>query len=334
MSVPHYYEYRIKPGETLSLIIVRFYNIGPSSHNYKKCIENILALNPHVKNPNLIREGSVLKLMPTPIAEVQSTSPANKTEAIPPLLKRPYQHSPGSKSEGFMLDNVSKEDEANFHLLSNLAMRSEFPLLGVSAAAAMYSGIVQPRITQSLNEINTIYVEYKNGNITRGQYDYRRKLLINEIKHRVGPLDNFLFGSKANQAIRIARGGGIPATYHITQNADKLKKLATYGRNGGYILAGASIAAGCIQIAEADSRQEKNEILVETIAGTTAGLLAGAAVGLFLVSNPIGWGVALTIAAGSAVASYGAGKASRYAYTISGSKVDLVSGMGVDRICK
>lgn len=250
------------------------------------------------------------------------------------MLKRPDQISSGVASDPFILDGVNKEDEVNFHLLANLAMRSEFPLLGVSAASAMYSGIVHPRIVQSLNQINDAYLDYKRGNITKGQYDYRRRLLVNEIKHRVGPLDSFLFGNKANQAIRIARGGGVPATHHITQNADKLKKLATYGRHDGYILAGASIAAGCIQIAEADSRQEKNEILVETVAGTTAGLLAGAAVGLFLVSNPVGWGVALAIAAGSAVASYGAGKASRYAYTISGSKVDFVSGMGVDKVCK
>lgn len=334
MSKALYYEYRIKPGENLSLIIVRFYNIGPSSPNYRKCIENILLLNPHIKNPNSIRAGSVLRLMPTPLAELKLTSSVSKGISIPPLLKRPDQLSPDFELSAFILNNVNKENEANFHLLSNLAMRSEFPLLGVSAAAAMYSGIVHPRIVQSLNQINDIYLDYKRGNISKGQYDYRRKLLINEIKHRVGPLDNFLFGNKVNQAIRIARGGGVPATYHITQNADKLKKLAAYGRHGGYILAGASIAAGCIQIAETDSRQEKNEILVETVAGTTAGLLAGAAVGLFLVSNPVGWGVALAIAAGSAVASYGAGKASRYAYTISGSKVDLVSGMGVNRICR
>lgn len=73
MSTPHYYEYRIKPGENLSLIIVRFYNIGPRSASYRKCIENILVLNPHIKNPNMIHAGAILRLMPTPMAEVKST---------------------------------------------------------------------------------------------------------------------------------------------------------------------------------------------------------------------------------------------------------------------
>lgn len=89
-----------------------------------------------------------------------------------------------------------------------------------------------------------------------------------------------------------------------------------------------------MQIADTDDRQEKNEILVETVTGTGVGLALGVAVGIFLVSNPVGWGAALVIGAGSAVASYSAGKISRSAYTLSGSKVDFVSGTGVDRVCK
>src|SRR5690554_7482055 len=46
------------------------------------------------------------------------------------------------------------------------------------------------------------------------------------------------------KAIRIAKGGGIPATQHIMQNADKLTKLASYGKYGGYILGGVGLAAG------------------------------------------------------------------------------------------
>jgi hypothetical protein len=89
-----------------------------------------------------------------------------------------------------------------------------------------------------------------------------------------------------------------------------------------------------MQIADTDSRQEKNEILVETMASTSVGLVAGAAVTLFLVSNPVGWGAALVLAAGSAALSYGFGKGTRLAYSLSGSEVDLVSGLGVDRVCR
>ena len=136
------------------------------------------------------------------------------------------------------------------------------------------------------------------------------------------------------KAIRIAKGGGIPATQHIVQNADKLTKLASHGKYGGYILAGVGLAAGCVRIANEDSQQKKNEIFVETIANTTVGVVGGWAVGVFLVSNPVGWGMALVLAAGTAATSYGLGKLTQYSYTYKGTKVDLITGLGVDSICR
>jgi hypothetical protein len=57
-------------------------------------------------------------------------------------------------------------------------------------------------------------------------------------------------------------------------------------------------------------------------------------VGIFLVSNPIGWGTALVIAVGSTAISYGAGKLGRKGYDVYGNQIDFVSGAGVNRICQ
>lgn len=89
-----------------------------------------------------------------------------------------------------------------------------------------------------------------------------------------------------------------------------------------------------MQIADTDSRQEKNEIFVETIMSTGVGLAGGAIVGIFLVSNPVGWGTALVLAAGTAAASYAAGHYTRRAYTTSGTELDFVSGLGIDSVCQ
>ena len=89
-----------------------------------------------------------------------------------------------------------------------------------------------------------------------------------------------------------------------------------------------------MQIANAADAQEKNEIFVETIMSTGVGVIAGATIGLFLISNPIGWGTAIVLAVGSTAASYAAGKFTRFVYTQSGTKIDLVSGIGVNRICQ
>ena len=100
------------------------------------------------------------------------------------------------------------------------------------------------------------------------------------------------------------------------------------------MLVGVGVTASCMQIGDTDSRQEKNEIFVETVTSTSVGLVAGYAVGLFLVSNPVGWGTALILAAGTAAVSYASGVGVREAYTAVGHKVDLVSGLGVDSICR
>lgn len=89
-----------------------------------------------------------------------------------------------------------------------------------------------------------------------------------------------------------------------------------------------------MQIADTDSRQEKNEIFVETIASTSVGIAASWAVGLFLVSNPVGWGTAFVLATGTVAVSYTSGYLGKKAYTAYGNEVDLVSGLGVDSVCR
>ena len=164
---------------------------------------------------------------------------------------------------------------------------------------------------------------------------HQRKQKLDLLKKNIGSLDKVLFGNKTpHQAVRIARGGGIPATQHIVQNADKLTKLASYGKYGGYILGGVGLAASCVQIANEDNQQKKNEIFVETVTSTAVGFAVGLPVTLFLVSNPVGWGVALVLAVGSVAASYTAGNKARTAYTLYGNKIDLVTGAGVTSICQ
>lgn len=155
------------------------------------------------------------------------------------------------------------------------------------------------------------------------------------MKRNLGPAERWLFGNRTtHQSIRIARGGGVPATAHIAQHADRIGKLAKVARGGGIALAGVGLTASCMEIANTASQEEKNEIFVETVASTTAGAIGGLLVGVFLVSNPIGWGVALTVAAGSVATSYAAGKGAVKLYDTFGQPIDPVSGLGVDRICR
>lgn len=86
---------------------------------------------------------------------------------------------------------MNKEDEINFQLLSLLAAKSEMPMLGANIASGMVTGLLNNRVNGILPEINQLYVDYKAGHLTKGQYDYRRKLKIQELKTAIGPLINF-----------------------------------------------------------------------------------------------------------------------------------------------
>lgn len=330
-------EYRIKPGDSLSLIISRFYGASPGTPAYASRLNQIRALNPHITNPDLIHAGSTLRLVAT-------TEPAYTPPALPGFRQRPTSipyRQPASpppqrvRPHPPLLMDVPPDDELDFWMLSWLAQHSNYLVIPGSIALGAQSNLLSPGNVRLIEDISDLYAQYRSGQMSKGQYDYQRKLKLDLLKKNIGPMERLLFGNHTpHQAIRIARGGGVPATHNITQHANRLKRLASYGKYGGYALAGVGVAASCMQIADTDSRQEKNEIFVETIMSTGVGLAGGAIVGIFLVSNPVGWGTALVLAAGTAAASYASGQLAREAYTTYGTKVDFVSGTGVDSVCR
>lgn len=330
MQEKHYYEYRVRGGDSLSNIIVQFFGVGPRSPGYTKYLNHILSLNPHIKDPNLIRAGSLLRLGVIPAAK-----PA--VAQAPPAMQPPWSiaRPAAVSSNDFMLKDVSYHDETDFWLLSWLEERSNHLVVPGSVALGAKGNLLSPGNVRLIEQVSDLYADYKAGIITKGQYDYRRKQSLDRLRHNIGPFDRWLFGNQTpHEVVRIARHGGVPATQNIQNQASRLTRLASYGKSGGYVLAGVGVAASCVQIANSDSRQEKNEIFVETVTSTTFGVAAGVAVGLFLVSNPVGWGTALVLAGGSVAVGYGSGRLFRGAYTLSGTKVDFVSGLGVDNICR
>jgi len=147
--------------------------------------------------------------------------------------------------------------------------------------------------------------------------------------------DKLLFNGKTvNQGLRIKRKLNIPATQGIHQYANKLTRLSGLAKGGNVILAGVGVTMACKSIGDTDDRQEKNEILVETTASTIAGVASGVAVTFFLVSNPFGWAVAISLGVGAAVGSFAVGKGAAKFYSGTSLKEhDLVEMTNVDQLC-
>ncbi|SDU32507.1 LysM peptidoglycan-binding domain-containing protein [Halopseudomonas salegens] len=335
-----YLEYRVKPGDSLSMIMSRFYAVSPRCPGYSGYLHQILSMNPHIRDPDLIRAGSILRLTtsPGPI----TFAPPIPLDRLPhrPIVEpaftpiipiRPIQTAP----RNFMLEDVPPQDELDYWVLSWFAENTNYLVVPGSVALGAKTNLLSPANIALIERVDDLYVKYKTGQIQENQYAYQRRKALNQLRANIGPMERLLFGNQTtHQAIRIARGGGVPANQNIIQHRNRLRRLASYGRYGGYLLTGVGLTASCLQIAAASSRHEKNEIFVETIASTGVGLVGGLIVGLYLASNPVGWGTALIIAAGSAAVSFGGGRIAGTVYTLSGTEVDLVSGAGVDAVCR
>ncbi len=328
-----YFEYKIRAGDTLSRVIFNMFGYGMNDSRYSESEDYLLTLNPHITSPNLIKAGDVLRLGVLP----PSVKPTIKTESVLLPITKPEikQNKTKVKKTKFIITPVNSQNMENFWALAWLEQNSNYLTVPGGIALGTNGNLLSPGNISLINAVSDHYADYKSGRILKAQYDYRRKLSLDRLKVNIGPFEKWLFGKKStHESIRIARSGGVPATANITRNANKLNRLATLGKAGGVVLVGVGLTASCMQIAKTKNIHEKNEIFVETIASTTAGVGIGAVVGLFLVSNPIGWGTAIVLAVGGAALSYGAGKVARYSYDKSESRIDFVSGSVVGNICQ
>jgi len=308
------FEYKIKAGDTLSGIIFKMYGYGMNDSRYSDKESYILSINSHITNPDLIRTGDILQL-----------------NTLPSITKNPVPKSPSR----FVTTQVNAQDMENFWALSWLEHNSNYLTIPGGIATGASGNLLSGGNIALINTVSDHYADYKSGRISKGQYDYRRRVSLDKLKANIGPFEKWLFGKNTtHETIRIARSGGIPATANIARNANRLNQLAKVGKAGGIVLIGVGLTTSCMQIAKTKNTHEKNEIFVETIASTAVGVGAGAVIGLFLVSNPVGWGTAIVLAVGSAAVSYGAGKVASYSYDKSGSQIDFVSGSGIGAICK
>lgn len=199
------------------------------------------------------------------------------------------------------------------------------------------SNLLSKGNTALLDEVNQLYADYKSskGNITKGQYDYKRKQLLDTFKRNIGPAERLLFGNKTtHETIRIARSGALPASTKITHQISRLNHFASLAKGGGIVLTAVGAGVSCRQIANAQSQHEKNGIFAESVASISVGSGLAAGIGVFLVSNPIGWGTALVLAVGTTAIGFASGKGARYAYNSEFKHVDLVKATHIDQVCK
>ena len=116
------------------------------------------------------------------------------------------------------------------------------------------------------------YEAYKTGEISKGQYDYRRAKLVGQFQSNLGPTTQILNPTRPqSEVLRISRRKGQVPTEALKQQISRLQTASKVASKGGLVLSVAGLGLACHQIAHTEDRKEKNEILVESSAGFVAG---------------------------------------------------------------
>ena len=280
------YQYTIRRGETLNGIIHKLYGIHPADKRFPAAKAFLLSLNPQISNPNRIFSGHIIRVdefpprqvitqsvKPQPVSSPSALLMAEKSTAGmcrgAPLPQ--WQSGPQLRPSSGPIRAIETKPQDQEALWALSWLEHNANLLTIPGAVLMGSlgHLNNAGNTQLITGIIDSYADLHNDKLTRGQYDYRRAKNIKLLQQRIGPMESLLFGrNTAPQALRIARGGAIPATSHLTRHADKMKRIASLSRSGGILLTGVGVMAACMQIAQTQDKKKKNEIFVATLAST------------------------------------------------------------------
>ncbi len=315
--------YRIKPGDNVTRIVESYYGKLPPAR-LNALIQKIKRDN-RLKDPDRVHPGQLLKI-DVPVQYC----------AAPP---KPY--SP-------LNTEVLSQDDLWFDLINHnwkSATKAEkdwaitlAPLfLGAGGAKLTMIDKTFSSNTPLLLDMVRNYEAYKTGEISKGQYDYRRAKLVGQFQSNLGPTTQILNPTRPqSEVLRISRRKGQVPTEALKQQISRLQTASKVASKGGLVLSVAGLGLACHQIAHTEDRKEKNEILVESSAGFVAGFFygVGASVVIIALATPVGWAAALAIGVGGAVIGYGSGQGAKYLYNIRGERLDFVSIARIDQICK
>lgn len=330
--------YEVVAGDTLNHIIREYYGIAPGGPRYTMALAHVRYFNPTLTDPNLIKTGQLLRL--PPIEETEDAqpycSPGDPTfsqEDYGPTLQRIL--STGALAQMKAQIPTTQPERDLFFLLAWLHQNYDYLSIGAGSGLGTWGNVVSDANRAIIADVTSLYESYKAGRLTKGQYDFRRRQALNKFAKLVGPFEKWLFkGQTTQEAIRISRTKALPATAKIEAQLGRLGKMANYAKHGGLLLTAAGVGMGCYNIAQTQNQQEKNEIFVETVTSAAVGTIASVALGVMLVGTPVGWVTAIILGTGTTLAAYGSGKGVRMLYTNSGDKIDLVNGLGINKVCR
>lgn len=329
--------YLVKPGDTLERLILTYYGVQPNSPKFAVIQQFLAITNPSLRHQSLLIPGQIVRLIPPQVVANANNCPIPEASAISDeLIANRYGliSNEDLTHIRYSLPGSTEEQEAFFILAW---MQEHFNILNITTGTGMNTigHLTSEANNAYVQQVATIYQSYRHSILSKSQYDYQRRRVLQQYAAQLGPFENLLFkGKTVQEAIRISRHKTLPATATIKNHHKRLSQLSQNMKYGGHLLTLVGLGSGCYAMAQADSRLEKNEILVETLGSALVGTLAGLALGVVLVSTPVGWGMALALGTATSLGTYAAGKAARTFYTTQGESIDFASLTRLDQLCR
>lgn len=277
-----YVFYEVKSGDQLFAILHQHYGDRQFATGKSRLIEGVRAFNPQITDINRIFPGQVIML---PTTSDNTTLPAAQLARDIPscmLLSQTLSSYDSQTRDGLK--------GALGHLAEN--------------AGDQFLTAVEKATKSAVPEIRGIALDYyrkEAGMLTRGQYDYARRLHVENVSRRLGAFHQLINpGRQPNEVLRISRNATM-RTGAIIEEANQLARISRVAKAGGQVLLAANILATAAEIGLADNDEERTTLLIDSVSGVLGGMLAVAVIG-----TPVGLvGLVVVIGvstAGSAVA--------------------------------
>jgi F0F1-type ATP synthase assembly protein I/LysM repeat protein len=310
--------HQVQAGETLSKIIVRYHG-NLTKDVLQSLITETMAANPQIKNPDLIYSGQLLQV-PIPVSYI-STEVSNYK---PPILKDLQPNYLGPVCRNW--NKATPQERSMMPSLIDISLASASAMAG-GADALLSSN------KSLISKIAVSYEQYKQGTISKNQYDYIRRQSIDKLSENMKSTTRLFTGDKSvKEVLRISRTKGTVPTANIKYAANKIGDYGKAAAKGGLVLAAVNLADSCHTISTTDNARKRSVVLVESIMSTAVGAIGGYAVTLMFVTGPVGLIAALAIGTAVAVTAYTAGKAAGAIYNDK-SQGDLSDSLGISDAC-
>lgn len=285
--------YTVNSGDQLLKILYSHYGKIEISKNREIIIANIRLNNPHIKNIDFIYPGQVIML---PGVGAERSCRSTVVNAAAQISTELAGKTPESRA---ILSSIDTERALEFF----------------NNGSGGFVDLVHDALIKTKPHFAKVALEYyrsKSGTTTRGRYDYQRRVSIRRAERDLGVLRKLVYPRRRlNEVIRIKPHAALRTQAILSEmkRIDRIVKLAKVAKGGGILLNCFQVADATLKYQDAETREERTAIVVETaggIAGSTVGTMAGVAVASLLLATPVGWvGIAIAIGGGIAGSQVG-----------------------------